>query len=61
MESISLSKIVWPGIWISLFLMIGCPKKNEVQEPVPRTFEELDAFDEIDIEEDTGTVEVVEC
>jgi hypothetical protein len=41
--------------------MIGCPKKNEVQEPVPRTFEELDAFDEIDIEEDTGTVEVVEC
>ena len=45
---------MWPAIWIILFLLIGCPKKNETEEFVPRTYEGLDDLNEEDFPEDSG-------
>ena len=45
---------MWPVIWITLFLLIGCPKKNETEEFVPRTYDGLDELNEEDFPEDSG-------
>ena len=48
---------MWPAIWIILFLLIGCIKKNKVEEFVPRTYNGLDDLNEEDFPEDTGSFE----
>ena len=45
---------MWPVIWITLFILIGCPKKNKAEEFAPRTYEGLDDLDEEDFPEDSG-------
>ena len=53
----SLQNLMWPAIWIILFLLIGCIKKNKVEEFVPRTYNGLDDLNEEDFPEDTGSFE----
>ena len=50
----SLQNLMWPVILITLFLLIGCPKKNETEEFVPRTYDGLDDLNEEDFPEDSG-------
>lgn len=53
----SLQNLMWPIIWITLFILIGCPKKNKTEEFVPRTYEGLDDLDEEQFPEDSGLLE----
>ncbi len=50
----SLQNLMWPVIWIILFLLIGCPKKNDTEELVPRTYHGLDDLNEEEFPEDSG-------
>ena len=51
----SLQNLMWPAIWIILFILIGCIKKNNTEEFVPRTYNGLDDLNEEDLLEDTGS------
>ena len=48
---------MWPVIWIILFILIGCPKKNKPEEFVPRTYEGLEDLDEDEFPEDSGLID----
>ena len=48
---------MWPIIWITLFILIGCPKQNKSEEFVPKTYEGLDNLNEEDSPEDSGFLE----
>jgi len=57
MKRKSLQNLMWPIIWITLFILIGCPKQNKPEEPVPRTYEGLDNLNEEVFPEDSGFLE----
>ena len=53
----SLQNLMWPVIWIILFILIGCPKKNKPEEFVPRTYDGLDDLNDEEFPEDSGLPE----
>ena len=53
----SLQNLMWPVIWILLFFLIACPKKNNPEEFVPRTYDGLDDLDDEEFPEDSGLPE----
>jgi hypothetical protein len=53
----SLQNLMWPVIWIILFILIACPKKNKPEEFVPRTYDGLDGLDEDEFPEDSGLID----